>query len=67
MSKRRFIDAPDLQRCIATIPWGKGELARCGRYRKLGQYCRQHAAIEARKIAAEFNAKHIAHLPGDDR
>lgn len=55
MSKRRFIDAPDSERCIATIFFKDGSGARCGRYRKLGQFCRQHQAIEAKKIVAEFN------------
>jgi hypothetical protein len=58
--KRRFIDAPCAERCVAAIFYKDGSGARCGRYRKLGQFCRQHQAIEARKIAAEFNAKYKA-------
>lgn len=49
-NKRRFIDAPTDQRCTANARVGrKGELAQCGRYRKVGTFCLQHAKIAAQK------------------
>lgn len=46
MTKRRFIDAPQSQRCIANIIMVDGSLAQCGRYRKVGEYCRQHEKMK---------------------
>ena len=42
--KRRFIDAPNGSRCLYDIKLKDGSGAQCGRYRKIGDYCRQHAA-----------------------
>ena len=42
--KRRFIDAPISARCLYDITLKDGSGAQCGRYRKIGDYCRQHAA-----------------------
>lgn len=50
--KRRFIDAPDDERCTATIVYKDKSLARCGRYKKVGCLCTQHAKIEAEKKKA---------------
>lgn len=47
--KRRFIDAPTEQRCTATTTLRDGSKAQCGRYRKLGCLCRQHAKIAAKE------------------
>ena len=50
---RRFIDAPYDQRCQAdvklgrTIKSGSNEIAQCGRFRKLGDLCTQHAKMVA--------------------
>jgi len=43
MATRRFIDAPQDQRCKATITLKDKSKAQCGRYKKIGDYCRQHA------------------------
>lgn len=41
--KRIFVDAPNAQRCKATITLKDKSLAQCGRYMKIGCLCRQHA------------------------
>lgn len=45
MNKRRFIDAPTEERCEATVTLTDGSLAQCGRYRKRGNLCTQHAKM----------------------
>lgn len=49
--KRRFRDAPDDQRCTATVVLEDNSKAQCGRYRKVGCLCTQHAKIEQREGA----------------
>lgn len=41
--KRRFRDAPQQQRCTATITLRDKSEAQCGRYAKVKGLCRQHA------------------------
>lgn len=43
--KRRFIDAPQDERCKYDITLRDGSGAQCGRRKVDGDYCRQHAAI----------------------
>jgi hypothetical protein len=50
--KRRFVDAPDDQRCTATVILEDKSTAQCGRYQKVGCLCTQHAKIEADKKKA---------------
>lgn len=57
MAKRRFIDAPDALRCTAEVTLRDGSTCPCGRYRKVGTLCTQHAKIEARKRSA----RHTGH------
>ena len=45
--KRRFIDAPTEQRCEAELTLKDGSLAQCGRYKKVGNLCTQHAKMTA--------------------
>lgn len=46
---RRFIDAPNDMRCMQDITMKDGSGAQCGRYRKLGQFCTQHATMRAKE------------------
>lgn len=47
--RRRFVDAPQDERCAATISLRDGSLAQCGRRKKVGGLCRQHATLVACK------------------
>ena len=51
MGKRRFIDAPNSLRCkyVVCVNGRKADLADCGRHRKVGDYCTQHAKIMEKK------------------
>lgn len=42
---RKFIDAPQHSRCVHTIKLKDGSTAQCGRWRKVGDYCTQHAKM----------------------
>lgn len=42
-AKRIFIDAPLSERCEANITLRDGSQAQCGRYKKVGCLCKQHA------------------------
>lgn len=54
---RKFIDAPDEQRCVATTTMRDGSTARCGRYKKVGDLCKQHATqATARDVDVLINA-----------
>jgi hypothetical protein len=58
---RRFTDAPNDKRCMFDITLRDGSKAQCGRYRKLGCYCRQHAKIQkAAELAAREKAEAFA-------
>jgi hypothetical protein len=48
MDKRRFIDAPQAERCKADVMLRDGSKAQCGRWRKVGDLCTQHAKIAKR-------------------
>ncbi len=50
MAKRTFVDAPRDQRCTAIVTLKDGSLADCGRYRKIGDLCTQHAKMADRKF-----------------
>lgn len=43
MTLRRFRDAPSFARCQAVIRLKDKSTAQCGRYRKTGVLCTQHA------------------------
>ena len=47
--KRIFKDAPYEARCEANITLRDGSQAQCGRYRKVGCLCKQHAKIKGVK------------------
>lgn len=44
---RHFVDAPTAERCTATITLKDNSTAQCGRHRKVGELCTQHAKIAA--------------------
>ncbi len=46
--KRIFKDAPNEQRCQAVVTLADKSTAQCGRYRKVGCLCKQHAKIARR-------------------
>lgn len=49
--KRRFRDAPDIDRCIARVPVRDGSDAQCGRRAKKGLVlCTQHRKMEALRV-----------------
>lgn len=48
MARRLFVDAPAGDRCAQDIRLRDGSMAQCGRHRKVGQYCTQHATAPAR-------------------
>ncbi len=43
--RRLWIDPPDEARCDAEITMRDGSLARCGKWRKVGNLCTQHHKI----------------------
>lgn len=48
MKRRRFIDAPQGERCKAGVTLRDGSKAQCGRRKKDGDFCTQHALLAAR-------------------
>ncbi len=46
--KRRFVDADPDRRCGAIVYLRDGSSAQCGRRKKFGHYCTQHAKISAK-------------------
>ena len=51
--RRRFIDAPDDQRCKSTITLRDGSKAQCGRYGKVSDLCRQHHKMLIRLLGRD--------------
>lgn len=43
--KRVFVDAPNADRCTAEVTLKDGSTSPCGRHRKIGTLCTQHAKI----------------------
>jgi hypothetical protein len=57
---RRFVDAPQGERCAYVIELKDGTLADCGRYRKAGDFCTQHARIERRNADSRTTKQQAA-------
>lgn len=58
--KRRFIDAPNPERCAATVTLRDSTTARCGRRATHGRYCWQHDIGEAKRLVGIFRKRYPA-------